>query len=90
MLGETRNQCEGGKFPRIEPRQAEKIVAPLLVSPPTSALISSVVIIAVQAFETLAREVLKKNDRAEPAKSSGVKVTDQPSNNNGQQKGCCK
>mmetsp|Transcript_46959 Transcript_46959/g.69514 ORF Transcript_46959/g.69514 Transcript_46959/m.69514 type:complete len:204 (-) Transcript_46959:134-745(-) len=43
-----------------------------------------------EAFETLAREVLKKNDRAEPAKSSGVKVTDQPSNNNGQQKGCCK
>eukprot|EP00750_Incisomonas_marina_P021370 INCI4334.1.p1 GENE.INCI4334.1~~INCI4334.1.p1 ORF type:complete len:204 (-),score=44.72 INCI4334.1:343-954(-) len=43
-----------------------------------------------EAFETLAREVLKKIDRGEPAKpTGGVKVSDQPAG--GQQKqGCCK
>ncbi len=52
-----------------------------------------------QAFETLAREVLKKIDRAEPAKTSGgggggggkqVTVTAEPTNNGGANKGCCK
>lgn len=43
-----------------------------------------------EAFETLARLVLKKIDKSEPARQpGGVKVTDQPQGGDGGQKKCC-
>ena len=43
-----------------------------------------------EAFETLAREVLKKIDRAEPAKPAGGVRVNEPQAGGGSKQGCCK